>query len=364
MKLTAKIKLQPTEKQFNFLVHTIAIANATCNHISQRAWDTQTFKQFDIHHLVYKDIRSEEYPLSAQMVVRAIAKVADAYKLDKKVKRSFNPTGAIAYDARILSWKMEDQTISIWTIKGRQRMPFVCGKRQKELLKSQRGESDLVLIDGTFYLFATCDIDEPTPDDVEDCLGIDLGIVNIATTSDGEQFAGNQVNSVRQRRRRQRKRLQKKGTKSAKRVAKRLSGKERRFAAQENHRISKQIVKKAKDTNRAIALENLKGIRQRVRLRKPQRVNLHSWSFHQLGQFILYKAILAGVPVVFVDPRNTSRKCSKCGCVDKRSRKSQSNFSCTSCGYTLNADYNAAKNISVLGWGGLSSVRTAQVSTS
>lgn len=364
MKLTAKIKLQPTEKQFNFLVHTIAIANATCNHISQRAWDTQTFKQFDIHHLVYKDIRSEEYPLSAQMVVRAIAKVADAYKLDKKVKRSFNPTGAIAYDARILSWKMEDQTISIWTIKGRQRMPFVCGKRQKELLKSQRGESDLVLIDGTFYLFATCDIDEPTPDDVEDCLGIDLGIVNIATTSDGEQFAGNQVNSVRQRRRRQRKRLQKKGTKSAKRVAKRLSGKERRFAAQENHRISKQIVKKAKDTNRAIALENLKGIRQRVRLRKPQRVNLHSWSFHQLGQFILYKAILAGVPVVFVNPRNTSRKCSKCGCIDKRNRKSQSNFSCTSCGYTLNADYNAAKNISVLGWGGLSSVRTAQVSTS
>jgi IS605 OrfB family transposase len=195
-------------------------------------------------------------------------------------------------------------------------------------------------------------------------LGVDLGIVNIATDSDGQQYSGSEVLNTRKRRRRQRKRLQKKGTKSAKRVAKKLSGKERRFAAQENHRISKQIVKKAKDTNRAIALENLKGIRQRVRLRKPQRVNLHSWSFHQLGQFILYKAILAGVPVVFVDPRNTSRMCSECGCVDKRSRKSQDKFSCTSCGYTLHADHNAAKNISVLGWGGLSSVRTAQVSTS
>lgn len=349
MKLTAKVKLQPTKEQYQLLLETLKMANATCSHISERAWQTQTFKQFDIHRLVYQDIRSTADPLSAQMVVRAIAKVADAYKLDRETKREFSLLGGFAYDDRLLSWKMDRQEVSIWTIAGRHKIPFVCGKRQRELLKSRRGESDLCIINGEFYLFATCDIDEPTPDDVKDALGIDLGIVNIATDSDGEQFSGSQVLSIRKRRRRQRKRMQKKGTKSAKRKLKKLSGKERHFATNTNHMISKQIVEKAKRTNRAIALEDLKGIRQRVRASKSQRDNLHSWSFSQLGQFILYKAKFAGVPVILVDPRYTSQTCSVCGYAAKASRKSQDSFLCISCGHAAHADANAAQNIAVLG---------------
>ena len=69
----------------------------------------------------------------------------------------------------------------------------------------------------------------------------------------------------------------------------------------------------AERTGRGIALEDLGGIRDRVRLRKPQRVTLHSWAFHQLGQYIAYKAARAGVPVVYVDPAYTSQRCSSCG---------------------------------------------------
>lgn len=345
MKLTAKVKLQTTPEQHRALLETLERANAACDQISQVAWETKTFNQFKLHGLTYYSTR-ETSGLSAQMVVRAISKVTDNYKLDRETKRTFNPHGSIAYDDRIIKWYIDRQTVSLWTIQGRLTIPFLAGKHQLDLLQHQHGETDLGLIDGVFYLFATCEKETPEPVDVEGVLGVDLGIVTIATTSDGESYAGNQVNNVRFRHRRLRKKLQAKQTKSAKRRLKKLSGKEARFATHTNHVISKQIVKNAKDTNRAIALEKLTGIRSRVTVRKQQRDNLHSWSFYQLKSFISYKAELAGVPLIEVDPRNTSRECAACGHTDKANRKSQSSFLCTICGYAANADCNAAVIIS------------------
>jgi IS605 OrfB family transposase len=125
-----------------------------------------------------------------------------------------------------------------------------------------------------------------------------------------------------------------------------LSGKEQRFAKDTNHCISKRIVAKAQDTRRGIALEDLGGIRDRVTVRRRQRATLHSWSFDDLQQKIAYKARRVGVPVVWVDPRNTSRTCPECGCIDKHNRPSQSRFQCVACGFSGLADHIAAVNIS------------------
>ncbi|GAA1119677.1 hypothetical protein GCM10009642_66460 [Nocardiopsis metallicus] len=136
-------------------------------------------------------------------------------------------------------------------------------------------------------------------------------------------------------------------------MLRRLSGRERRFAADTNHRIAKRIVTEAQRTCRGIALEDLGGIRERARLRKPQRVTLHSWSFAQLGSYIAYKAKRAGVPVVYVDAAYTSQGCSECDHVDKRNRTNQATFVCTSCGFAEHADVNAARNVAkrgVVGW--------------
>lgn len=113
-----------------------------------------------------------------------------------------------------------------------------------------------------------------------------------------------------------------------------------------NHNLSKRIVAKAERTKRAIALEDLTHIRTRVRARRSQRATLHSWAFFQLRTFIAYKAALVGVPVHFVDPRNTSRTCPACGCIDKANRNTQASFVCTSCGLAGPADVIAAGNIS------------------
>lgn len=344
MKLTAKVKLQPTDAQADGLQRTLAVANAACDHISDVAWNTRTFGKFQLQKLVYRGVR-DNFALTAQVVIRCIAKVADAYKLDRQAKRTFKPTGSIAYDARILSWKLEQHEVSIWTVDGRQRIPFVCHPRALELLGGERGESDLGLIDGEFYLFTSCEVSEPTPADVTDFLGVDLGIVNIASDSDGNQYAGGKVNGLRQRHARLRQKLQSKGTKSARRLLKKRRRKESRFAKHENHRIAKELVARAKDTGRGIALEELTGIRQRVTVRKAQRRQQSSWSFNDLRQKIAYKAQLAGVIVVAVDPHNTSRTCPICGHIDKRNRPNQSTFSCVSCGHFANADTNAAENI-------------------
>lgn len=345
MKLTAKVKLVPTEAQAQSLKRTLETANAACNRISDLAWDAKQFGQFQIHKLSYYEIKAA-FDLSAQLIVRCIAKVCDAYKLDKKTKRTFKPLGSIPYDLRILSWKMDKSQVSIWTIDGREKIPFVCGDYHRAMLVNQRGESDLCLINGDFYLFTTCDIDEPTIDDVDDFLGVDLGVANIAVDSDKTIHQGKTVKKIRFRHRQLRRKLQKKGTQASRRRLRKLAGKERRFATWTNHNISKEIVAKAKDTARGIAIEELGGIRERTTVRKSQRATLSSWSFAQLRNFIEYKAQRMGVKVIAVDPRNTSRTCPCCGHVDKANRKNQDKFLCVDCGFSGLADYIAAVNIS------------------
>jgi putative transposase len=214
------------------------------------------------------------------------------------------------------------------------------------LLAAQRGETDLAFVHGKWYLFVGCEVETPEPIDVEGVLGVDLGIVNLATDSDGESFSGQHIERRRKWYQARRQALQKVGTKSAKRRLRQLRGRQCRFQKDTNHHISKRLVAKAERTKRAIALEDLSGIRQRARVRGPgQRARHSNWAFGHLRAFISYKAQRAGLPVSFVDPAYTSQRCSACGHTERRNRKSQAEFCCVVCSHQLGADYNAAINI-------------------
>jgi putative transposase len=344
MKLTAAVKLQPTPEQRQLLYQTLERANAACNFISEQAWTAHQFGRVPVHNLAYSDVRAT-FGLTAQLAVRCIGKVVDAYKQGKKVKRLFKKWGAVPYDSRILNFRMTEQEVSIWLLGGRQLMPFATGEHQRLLLQYQRGESDLVYHKGDFFLYAICDVPDDAPIEPEGWLGVDLGISNIATDGDGNVYSATHLLNVRHRYRRLRKILQQVGTLSAKRLLKKQSGRESRFAKDTNHCISKQLVKQAKDTRRGLALEDLTHICERVTVRKPRRDALHSWSFAQLRLFVDYKATLYGVAVEIVDPAYTSQECSCCGHIDKANRPSQSVFRCASCGHSSHADVNAAINI-------------------
>jgi IS605 OrfB family transposase len=349
VQLTAKVKLLADIQQTNLLRLTMERANACCDWISNVAWGVKRFGQFGLHKIVYKDARAAFPELSSQVVIRCEAKVSQAYALDKKVKRSFKPLGAIEYDARLLTWNVNKHEVSIWACGGRLRLSFQCGERQLDLLQGKIGQADLVLIDGVFYLFASCWVEEGKTIDVHGVLGVDLGIVNIAVDSDGQVFSGKDVEDNRRKFFHRRRNLQRNGSKSAKRKLKSISGKQARFQKHTNHQISKCIVRKAQDTNRAIALEDLSGIRDRVTVRRKQRARHANWSFYDLRAKIEYKAKRAGVPVIPVDPRNTSKMCSVDGHIDSANRPTQSIFKCTRCGFEDLADHNAALNIRARG---------------
>jgi IS605 OrfB family transposase len=245
--------------------------------------------------------------------------------------------------------------VSISTLDGRVIVPFLMGKYQSERFGLAKGQCDLVLRkDGKWFLLVTVDVPEGTKIPANDFIGVDFGVVNIATDEDDEHHSGEKIERARRRYADRRKKLDKaaaarkrdgKLPKCIHRAKCRQEQKESRFRRDVNHQISKKLVVKAKDTGHGIAIEDLEGIRDRAQFRKPQRARMSGWAFFQLRAFVDYKAALAGVPVVLVDPRNTSRTCPECGHCEKANRKSQSEFECRACGYSAHADLVGARNI-------------------
>ena len=347
MKLVANIKLKPTKEQKVLLRFTLERCNDACNWLSEQAWNAKVFGQFNLHKLCYHDLRAK-FEITAQVAVRCIAKVADSYKIDQNTQRTFRKHSAQPYDDRILRFCADD-VVSIWLVSGREKITYACGDHQRELLKHRKGEVDLMFVRGKWYLACVCDFDDPkllTPGGV---LGVDLGVVNIATDSMGNQYSGAAVEAKRGYYAKRRATLQRVGTRAAKKRLRQMSGKQERFQKHENHCISKAIVSTAERSGLSIALEDLTHIRKSVKARKKQRNRLHNWGFGQLRAFVEYKAKQAGVSVTIIDPRNTSRTCAECGHIDKRNRKNQSEFRCQVCGHESNADMNAARNISSKG---------------
>ena len=346
MKLTLKIKLLPTYEQANLLLETMKEANTVCNAISNVTWQKRIFNNFKLHHEVYHAYKAT-FKLSSQVLVRCIAKVADAYKLDKKVKREFRPLGSIGYDSRIMTYK-PNNIVSLWAIGGRIKIPFVC--HNPNYLPYIKGEADLVYKKGKFYLFQTVDVPEEDVGDVEAFVGVDLGLTDIISTSDNTKHSADWINQYREKKQKVRSSIQRKGTKGAIRLLKRLSGKERTTATILNHTISKSLVQSAKEQGKGIAIEDLTNIRFTSKRRnKKFRTKLGRWNFGQLRSFLEYKSLLNGVQLVVVEPAYTSQTCSCCKHIGKRTNKV---FKCTNqnCEVdVLDSDYNASLNIASLG---------------
>ena len=340
MKLTLAVELAPSRAQYVALVATLERFNGACNAIAAVAFREHLANKFALQKTLYYPIR-ERFGLSSQMTVRAIAKVVEAYKRNKTIQPTFRPHGAMTYDERIMSWKGLEH-VSVLALDGRHLVACRFGPYQQARRGRLRGQADLILRDGMFYLYATLEVADVPTIDVDDFLGVDLGIVNIATDSDATVYTGAGVEQQRRTFAHRRRNLQRRQTRSAKRKLQSLRRKQARFQRDSNHCISKALVRTAKDTARGIALEDLQGIRERVSVRRRQRARHANWAFAQLSTFVQYKAASVGVPVVLVDPRHTSQTCLACGHVDRANRPSQARFECIVCGFAGPADAVAA----------------------
>ena len=347
MKTTLQIKLLPSPEQHAALADTMRVFNAACSWIAERARDEGVTGKFPIHKATYHEAR-QRFGMSSQLTVRAIGKVADALNRRKGKRVTFKPCGAVVYDERIMRFKGME-AVSLTTMGGRITIPIQMGSYQQRQFSRGKGQADLVLRDDTFYLLVSIETPEESPIEPERFLGVDLGIVTLAATSDGNTFSGEAIDRVSKRSVTARQTFQATGTRSAKRRLNKLAGRQHRFQRWVNHNISSRLVRMAKGTKAALVLEDLKHIRRRTTVRKSQRARHHNWSFGQLRAFIEYKAKLVGVPVLFVDPAHSSKTCSRCAHVSKANRRSQSEFSCQRCGCSANADLNAARNLATRG---------------
>jgi putative transposase len=348
VKLTLQTQLVPDNAQTKALRETVERFNEAANWVAGELFLKGVTNKRVAQQLVYRELR-DRFALTAQTAILVIHRVCEAYKRDKSIRPSFKKHAAITYDPRVMKFIGLDK-VNLWTLAGRLTIPILIGAYQAERIGNAKGQCDLVLRkDGKWFLIITIDIPDGTPIPVTDFLGVDLGIAKIATDSDGKSYSGKPVEVVRRKHNLQRKRLGKRNTKGAKKKLKRIAGKEARFRKYENHCISKAIVATAKGTGRGIACEDLTHIRDRLPVwGRDARNKLSGWSFAQLFAFVSYKARLVGVPVVTVDPRNTSRTCAECQHCEKDNRKSQEKFLCVGCGHRANADVNAALNLRAL----------------
>ena len=340
MKSITTIKLKLPHN--NILLETMNQYSYSANKVIYFGWNIKTNNKIELHNLTYYKIR-EETNLPAQLVCSSRDKACEVLKASrfKNKKPVMKEYSSIRYDARSFGFKSDNKRyyVSLVTINGRIKFPVKIPEYYWKYLDWKTRSADLILDKKNrlfIHIVLSRDVNIiPSNNKV----GIDLGINNIAVTSNKKFFNPSNIKSTKIKFKRLRTKLQAKGTKSARKLLKKISGKEKLFMSWVNHNISKEIVNGIEEGT--IVMEELKGIRK---IRKGRRFNfwLNSWSFYQLQKFIEYKAIRKGINFVKVSPYLTSQTCSKCNKIGSRSKGF---FNCSHCGYSLNADLNASYNL-------------------
>jgi len=365
LRRTAITRLILTNEQQDLLDTTISEWKTACNISSRIGWDVGETRKTYLQDLAY-DTVLDETRLGSQHAILATHQAAAALDgveaiedLDEhyKTSRPEFTSNTVKYDTRTMTL-FDDGSASLSTVEGRIRCDLNLPDKEDGYQHGYLSDNDwevtestLSKRDGDYYLHLGFRKDKPEKqverqDDDEDrtVLGVDLGIVNIATTSTAYFASGKELRHQHREFERIRGSLQQTGTQSAHRTIQQMSGRESRYVRDQLHQVANRILKEALTHNcEYIAFENLTHIRERA----PPVKEFHQWAHRQLVDLVEYKAEAEGISVEFVDPKNTSRRCPECGHTSKGNRVQQAEFKCESCGATANADYVGAKNV---GW--------------
>src|SRR5919199_4928051 len=210
--LTIVCKINPTTEQVAKIEATLESFAGACNYINEVV-DPKLTHNVTIQNLVYGDVR-ERFGLASNLAVRAINRVSanrkTAKRMGKPVKK-FLPTSA-DYDARIFSFREKDWSVSLTLIGGRERFLVDVGSYQKGKLSGFSPTSATLVKhqNGTYSVNIQVKNDAPNPQKSQDVIGVDLGRRDVAVTSDGESFSGQQITDIRDQYCRVRASLQKK----------------------------------------------------------------------------------------------------------------------------------------------------------
>ena len=315
-----------------------------------------------LQRLMYHEVKGS---LSAQMTISAIRTVCAAYQSAKsngkpakypflfKRARALFLIGCRGRDADF----RKDGTLSIWTVAGRKHLSYSLPVDFKATFEQAKELDSLNVIrrSGKLIGRVTLTLDVPEPQGVLP-VGIDLNETNalVAVDPDGRELfiSGKaiKVKNIRTSKTRSRiqakhatRKAEKKDTRSVRRLLKRLGRTRRNRTRTFAQQTAQQLIQWA-PPHAVLVFEDLhmpqpqKGkIRGRVLRRR-----LSLWQHGAIRAAAMNKAQISGMLVSMVDPRYTSKNCSRCGLRGGRHRHA---FTCPHCGLTLHADINAARNI-------------------
>ena len=355
-----------------------------CNYVSEYLFNNNfPLNKNKVQKVIYNTIR-EKFNLKSQMAISCIRSVIARYKAVKTqmARRPYKyrdqNTSKWYREVRDLNWLhkpisfnrpqvdlqrnrdwsyLSSGQLSINTLDGRVKVDPICRGFNQYLDGTWKfGLAKLLKSSGKWYLHisATKEVDDFNKQTVKHVVGLDRGLRFLATSYDEQGktafFDGQVIMRKRAKYQKLRATLQAKGTKSAKRRLKKLSGRENRWISDVNHCLSKTLVKKY-GANTLFVLENLNGVSfERTDLPQALRNQNKSWAFYQLEQFLTYKAHLHNSEVVEVSAKYTSQRCPKCGVIKKDNRHHEKHeYHCTNCGYCSNDDRIGAMNIQLLG---------------
>jgi len=347
--ISVKCRLQVPPELSGEIDRTLAGFADACNQILEVAKAEKCWNATKLHHKVYKKVR-EVTGLKANHVCQAIRRVLGNAKAVKQLHK-FRPT-SISLDSRTFLYNEEQQTVGVTLMCGRRSFKLLIGNYQLALLRGQQPTSATLnkTKPGEYYINIAVDLPTEPTGKTPKVIGVDLGRRDIATTSTGRAWNGKQLQDVRDRYTQVRANVQRKRTRSSRRLLRRLSGRERRFQVWVNHNISKELVIEAKNLGTALAFEDLTNIRESLNEKprnKTERRRANNWAFYQLRLFTQYKAAVAGVSIVLVPAAYTSKTCSRCHAIGDRNGKK---FSCKRCSLEdIDSDLNAALNIAAIG---------------
>lgn len=332
------------------------------NMVCRVGWERREGNAYKLHHLTYRNCKTALPHLVSDSHIQARQKAAGAVKaaitIEKKGMKSRCPQSIICpprFDLHTFRVKWEKGIVKISTTRGRIKVVFGIPRYARYAIGQTTATADLIYRKGMFFLHIVVKLPDVPFTSNGKAIGVDLGVTRPAVTSDNRFHGDRHMKEGVKRIFRLKRALQANGSKSAKRHLRRLSGREQRFSRDCDHVLSASILKGI-EPGTTVVIENLTNIISRCigkSRRGEARRRLHSWSFARLRGFLEYKAEALGCQVVAVDPRHTSQRCNRCGYTYRGNRSSRSEFICRKCGFHLNADLQASRNIRdkyLVGW--------------
>ena len=368
---TIKLRLYVSSEQAAMFKKMAEKYRQACNFVSQYIFDNDfELNSAKLNKVLYREIRYK-FSLKSQLAQSTFRTATARYKSTqtqlvqkhKTLEWLFKPVlfrrpQCDLVRDRDYSFVESNSLLSINTLDKRTKVKFA-GDFWAEYLDGSwsLGTAKLLNLKGIWYLHipVTKNFAEFDKENIQHVVGIDRGLRFLAVTYDEhgktEFTRGKQILSKRHKFLKVRQKLQAKGTKSAKRVLIRLSGRENRWMRDINHCLSKTLALKY-GSNTLFVLEDLIGISfEESNLNRGSTANndLRSWAFYQLEQFLAYKAHAKQSEVLKVSARYTSQRCPKCGNINKTNRHHQTHEYICQCGYRSNDDRIGAMNIQLLG---------------